>query len=151
MTDVRFYHLTRSRLEDALPIMLRRTLEREARAVVRFSTPERLADIDEALWTFDDAEFIPHGHEDTGFADQQPVWLTQGLDNPGEGTYLFITDGAAIDGFEGFEVCCVLFDGRHEPAVVEARQRWAEIKGGDGVSELRYWQQNQRGGWEKQG
>ncbi|MGB0746154.1 MAG: DNA polymerase III subunit chi, partial [Alphaproteobacteria bacterium] len=28
MTDVRFYHLTRTRLEDALPVMLGRTLER---------------------------------------------------------------------------------------------------------------------------
>ena len=32
MTDVRFYHLTRTRLEDALPVMLGRTLERRARA-----------------------------------------------------------------------------------------------------------------------
>ena len=38
MTDVRFYHLTRSRLEDTLPVMLQRTLQREARAVVRFAT-----------------------------------------------------------------------------------------------------------------
>lgn len=150
MTDVRFYHLQRSRLEDALPVMLRRTLEREARAVVRCPTPERLADLDEALWTFDDAEFIPHGHEKTGFAEQQPVWLTTGLDNPAAGTYLFVTDGAPTDGFEAFEVCCVLFDGRHEPAVIEARQRWSEIKGQDTVTELSYWKQNQRGGWEKQ-
>ena len=150
MTDVRFYHLQRSRLEDALPIMLRRTLEREARAVVRFSTPERLADLDEALWTFDDAEFIPHGHEETGFADQQPVWLTTGLDNPAGGSYLFITDGASTDGFEAFEVCCILFDGRHEPSVVQARQRWTDIKGQAAVKELSYWKQNQRGGWEKQ-
>ena len=150
MTDVRFYHLQRSRLEDALPVMLRRTLEREARAVVRCSTPERLADLDEALWTFDDAEFIPHGHDEIGFAEQQPVWLTTGLDNPAAGTYLFVTDGASTDGFEAFEVCCVLFDGRHESAVIEARQRWSEIKGQDAVTELSYWKQNQRGGWEKQ-
>lgn len=149
MTDVRFYHLTRSRLEDALPVMLQRTLEREARAVVRFASPERLSDIDEALWTFDDAQFIPHGHEKTGFAEQQPVWLTLGLDNPGEGAYLFVADGGPIDGFEGFEVCSILFDGRDEQAVAQARQRWVSVRNTQGDHALSYWQQNPRGGWEQ--
>ena len=63
MTDVRFYHLTRTRLEDALPVMLGRTLERGGRAVVRLATPARLKALDEWLWTFDDAAFIPHGSE----------------------------------------------------------------------------------------
>lgn len=149
MTDVRFYHLTRSRLEDALPIMLKRTLEREARAVVRCPTPERLSDLDEALWTFNDAEFLPHGHAGTGFAEDQPIWLTTGLDNPGAGTYLFVTDGAASDGFDAFAVCCILFDGRHEASVVEARARWSALKSLESAPELSYWQQNQRSGWEK--
>ena len=63
MTDVRFYHLTRTRLEDALPVMLGRTLERGGRAVVRLATPERLKALDEWLWTFDDAAFIPHSRD----------------------------------------------------------------------------------------
>ena len=62
-TDVRFYHLTRTRLEDALPVMLGRTLERGGRAVVRLATPARLKALDEWLWTFDHAAFIPHGSE----------------------------------------------------------------------------------------
>ena len=149
MTDVRFYHLTRSRLEDTLPVMLQRTLQREARAVVRFATEERLSDIDEVLWTFNDAEFIPHGHEKTGFAEHQPVWLTLRLDNPGQGSYLFVADGGSFDGYDGFKVCSILFDGRDEQAVAEARKRWVSIRDAEGEHALSYWQQNQRGGWEQ--
>jgi DNA polymerase-3 subunit chi len=172
MTDIRFYHLTRSRLEDALPVMLLRTLQRDARAVVRFADAQRLGDLDEWLWTFDDAEFIPHGHAvgepsppaeaeaegtdpvpgdetETGAGALQPVWLTLGLDNPGGAGYLFITDGAPADGLEGFEVCSILFDGRVEASVQAARERWAAIKAMEGEHSLSYWQQNQRGGWEK--
>ena len=85
MTDVRFYHLTRTRLEDALPVMLGRTLERGGRAVVRLATPARLKALDEWLWTFDDAAFIPHGSEGGQHAADQPVWLTLGEDNPAGG------------------------------------------------------------------
>ncbi len=82
MTDVRFYHLTRTRLEDALPVLLGRTLERGGRAVVRLATPARLKALDEWLWTFDDAAFIPHGSEGAQHAADQPVWLTLSEDNP---------------------------------------------------------------------
>lgn len=147
MTDVRFYHLTRSRLEDALPVMLQRTLQREARAVVRFATSDDLKAMDELLWTFDDAEFIPHGHDETGFSSNQPVWLTLGLDNPAEANYLFATDGASIELFGAYDVCSVLFDGRLEQSVQAARVLWKEVRDTDDDHKLSYWQQNDRGGW----
>lgn len=167
MTDVRFYHLTRSRLEDALPVMLKRTLQRQGRAVVRFADTAALKAMDERLWTFDEAEFIPHGHEQTGFADQQPVWLTLGLDNPAEATFLFVTEGAEIAHFETYDVCAVLFDGRLEQSVQAARVLWKDIRDSmqtppkegakEGAKEgseegfeahsLTYWQQNDQGGW----
>ena len=159
MTDVRFYHLTRTRLEDALPVMLGRTLERGGRAVVRLATPARLKALDEWLWTFDDAAFIPHGSEGGQHAADQPVWLTLGEDNPAGAGFLFVGEGAELAGFEAFEVCAVLFDGRVEEAVARAREQWKVVKaaaeadaGGEegaiGANHaLSYWQQNDRGGW----
>ena len=42
MTDVRFYHLTSTSLEAALPQMLEKTLERGQRAVVIAGSEERV-------------------------------------------------------------------------------------------------------------
>ena len=155
MTDVRFYHLTRTRLEDALPVMLGRTLERGGRAVVRLATPERLKALDEWLWTFDDAAFLPHSSDGGQHAADQPVWLTLGEDNPARAGFLFVGEGAELAGFEDFEVCAVLFDGRVEEAVARARSQWAAVKAVAEAKEpaseaphaLSYWQQNDRGGW----
>ena len=171
MTDVRFYHLTRSRLDDALPVMLQRTLQRQARAVVRFADQAGLQAMDEQLWTFEDAGFLPHGHGENDFAAEQPIWLTLGLDNPASARYLFATDGASIEHFEAYDVCAVLFDGRLEQSVQAARVLWKDIRDrsrqggqggqdGQGLQEgqdaakadgtghrMTYWQQNERGAW----
>ena len=41
-TEVNFYHLTRSSLEDALPRLLTKTLQAGERAVVMLGSPERV-------------------------------------------------------------------------------------------------------------
>ena len=61
MTEVRFYHLTRSTLESALPKMLEKTRERDQRAVVLAGSPERVEALASFLWTYNDRGFLPHG------------------------------------------------------------------------------------------
>ena len=60
MTDVRFYHLTRTSLEAALPQMLEKTLERGQRAVVIAGSDERVESLNAQLWTYHDRRFLPH-------------------------------------------------------------------------------------------
>ena len=55
MTEALFYHLERQKVEDVLPVLLLRTLERGWKAVVQAGSRERLEAIDSHLWTFDDA------------------------------------------------------------------------------------------------
>ena len=52
MTEVLFYHLTESTLEDALPGLLEKSLERGWKAVVQTGTEERRDALDAHLWTF---------------------------------------------------------------------------------------------------
>ena len=61
MTEVRFYHLTRTTLEAALPQMLEKTLERDQRAVVRAGSEERVEALTNWFWTYRDRSFLPHG------------------------------------------------------------------------------------------
>lgn len=148
MAEIRFYHLTRSRVEDALPTLLGKTLERGWRAVVMARSEERLDALDNQLWTFNDRSFLPHGTSKDGHADLQPVWLTVEDENPNGATVLFLTDGAESASAGKLDLTCLLFDGTDEEAVKAARQRWKGYR--DAEFPLTYWQQNESGGWEKQ-
>ena len=134
-TEVNFYHLTRSSLEDALPRLLTKTLQAGERAVVMLGSPERVDALNTHLWTYDPNGFLPHGAAKDGDADRQPVWLTHLDENPNGAAFLFVADHAR------------LFDGRDETAVVESRVRWKAYKAAGHT--VIYWQQTPGGGWEK--
>ena len=69
MSDIGFYHLTRSTLEQALPQLLGRTLAAGERAVVVCGGPERVAALDAALWACAEPNWLPHGTPADGDAD----------------------------------------------------------------------------------
>ncbi|MEQ8829329.1 MAG: DNA polymerase III subunit chi [Alphaproteobacteria bacterium] len=146
MTEIRFYHLQRTPLEQALPKMLEMCLSREWKAVVMARSEERVAALSDHLWTFDDRGFLPHGDKRDGHAEQQPIWLTPEDENPNGATVLFLTDGAISEAIGSYDLVCRLFDGRDDEAVADARARWAAEK--EAGHTLTYWQQTDRG-WEK--
>ena len=148
MTDVRFYHLTRTGLEAALPQMLEKTLARGQRAVVMAGSEERVESLNVQFWTRDDRGFLPHGSAKDGHASAQPVWLTAKDENPNGAQVLFLTDGADSAAIAQFELCATLFDGRDESAVAIARDRWRGLKAAG--HEVTYWRQDDNGRWEKQ-
>jgi len=147
MTEVRFYHLQRRTLEQALPKILEKVLERNWRAVVLAGSAERVDALNQHLWTYDQNSFLPHGAARDGFADQQPVWLTAEDENPNGATVLVTVDGSVSDRMGGYDLVCDLFDGNDEEAVFAARDRWKLCKAAGHA--LTYWQQNERGGWDK--
>ncbi len=147
MSEVRFYHLQRTRLEAALPKMLERTLERGERAVVLLGSEERVEALAAHLWTFGDRVFLPHGTAKDGFADRQPIWLTAADENPNGAQVLFVADGAESARLTSYRLCVELFDGADEGAVAAARRRWAIYKAAGHA--LSYFQQNDQGAWEK--
>ena len=147
MAEVWFYHLERISLDQALPELLEKTLARGWRAVVRAPSRERLDQLDGLLWSWRDDSFLPHGLDDEPEPERQPVLLTTGERNPNRAQALFLIDGAEPGPLEDYERCVILFDGRDEAALAEARRRWSGLKsGGTAVS---YWKQTERGGWEK--
>jgi DNA polymerase III subunit chi len=147
MTEVRFYHLQRRTLEQALPKILEKVLERNWRAVVLAASAERVDALNQLLWTYDPNAFLPHGAARDGFADKQPIWLTAEDENPNNATVLVVVDGSVSDRMDGFDLVCDLFDGNDEDAVLAARARWKACKAVGHA--LTYWQQNERGGWDK--
>lgn len=147
MTEIAFYHLTRSTLEAALPKLLERTLEAGKRAIVVAASEDRVEALNNQLWTYGQRSWLPHGSTQDGNAADQPVWLTSGDDNPNGATYLFLTDGTQTSRIDPFERCFDLFDGNDIQAVEAARGRWRSYK--EAGHTLTYWQQNERGAWER--
>lgn len=146
-TEIWFYHLERSTLEQVLPGLMEKTRERGWRAVVRAADPRMLDDLDERLWTYRDDSFLAHGRATEPEAGRQPILLTESLENPNAAQALFIVDGSELGDTEGFERCFILFNGRDEVALTDARARWKALK--TAGANLAYWRQSPEGRWEK--
>jgi DNA polymerase-3 subunit chi len=146
VSEIGFYHLTRTGPELALPALLGRTLKAGKRAVVICGSTERVEMLDAGLWLCPDPDWLPHGSPATGNADLQPIWITDRDEAPNGGKFLFLLDGADSAGLQDFERVFDLFDGSDEEAVQAARTRFRARKAERHT--LTYWQQTEKG-WEK--
>ncbi len=146
-TEVLFYHLERQPLERVLPSLLERTLSRGWRAVVQAGSVERLEALDAHLWTYADDSFLPHGTAKDGATERQPILLTVGPENPNGAGVRFLLDGADMESFTGYVRIVVMFDGRDEEALVQARQQWQRVRASG--AKATYWRQSDAGRWEQ--
>ena len=150
MTEILFYHLQRQPLEAVLPTLLQKTLERGWRAVVQAASAERLAALDDHLWTFSDESFLPHATDKEPDAAEQPVVLTLDERNPNAAAVRFLVEGAPVPAdLSAYQRLVLLFDGTDEEALSGARAHWKAVKAAG--HEATYWQQDERGRWEKKG
>ena len=148
MTDVRFYHLERRRVDQALPSLLEHALDEGRRVLVRASSDEMVAALNERLWTYDDASFLPHGAAGDGDPMTQPIFLTSDLENPNAATMLVRLSGAETrEADDAFDLVVLMFDGRDEAALAQARGEWRRLS--DQGRTISYWRESDEGGWER--
>lgn len=147
MSEVRFYHLTSSSAEVALPQLLGKTLERDKRALVKLTDAEVVDRWNEHLWAYDEASFLPHGSIKDAEPETQPIFLTHVDENPARAEYLFLIGPADREDLAAFDMTAILFDGHDEEALTWARGRWSSLK--DAGLERSYWQQDENGRWGK--
>jgi DNA polymerase III subunit chi len=146
VTEIRFYHLEQRRVDQALPPLLERGLEEGRRILVRASSDEMVAALNERLWTYDDASFLPHGAAGDGDPMTQPIFLTSAVENPNAATMLVQLSGAeASAADDAFELVVLMFDGRDEAALAHARAEWRRLK--DEGRAISYWRESDEGGW----
>ncbi len=152
MTEIRFYHLERRRLEDALPSLLEQALAEGARVVVEASSGELVEALDERLWTYSDDAFLPHGSARDGEPESQPIFLTTAAENPNGAAWRILVGGAralpilADAGLVPARLI-LLFDGADAEARAAARAQWAEVKAA-GFAPT-YWREDDTGRWEQ--
>jgi DNA polymerase-3 subunit chi len=144
MTEIGFYHLTRSTQAQALPQLLARTLAAGQRALVVGQNAAGLEALSAALWT--QPSWLPHGAAADGDADLQPIWLSTEAEALNGARYLFLVDGAETSRIGDYDRVFDLFDGNDPGAVTAARARWKTAK--DAGHTMAYWQQTESG-WQK--
>ena len=129
MGEVLFYQLTTAPLERSLPELLAKSLERGWKVLVRAGSAARVGALDDMLWTYDDMAFLPHGTKAMDHAAAQPVYLTDGSENPNGASILMLVDGARVDCGEvdGFDRVCLIFNGNEAEAKDAARADWKAV------------------------
>jgi len=141
-----FYHLEASTLEGVLPGLLEKTLEKGWRALVKL--PEgKLNELDSFLWTFRDDAFLPHGRDDEPQAELQPVLLSATTETAKGFDAVFLLNGADIADMDGVSRVMIMINGRSQEDIARERERWKTLKTAD--ADLAYYQQDDRGRWEK--
>lgn len=147
MAEALFYHLTESRLDETLPGLVQRSLQRGWRAAVQTGSLERRDALDTLFWTYSDDSFLAHGLDSEPNADQQPVLLTATPSNANGATVRFFVDGAEPGDLDAYQRVVFLFDGYDEAELASARERWKSLKAAG--HQVTYWQQTAERGWER--
>lgn len=145
--EILFYHLERARLQDVLPTLLERSLQRGWRAVIEAPDRKVVDKLNSHLWSYREDSFLPHGAPDDGFADRQPIYLANSSENPNGAAIRFFVGGAEPQDIAGYERIVYLFNGFNDDELTRARRQWKRL-----TSEGRkatYWRQNEQGSWEK--
>ena len=150
MADVAFYHLTRSRADDALPPLLAKTLAAEKKALV-CCRKDNFSRLSMAIWSRQLDSWLPHGIAGQHDSDASlcPIWLAESAqENSNKADFLFFLDGRVPDELPSAERVFILFDGTDEAATAAARGQWKALHSGGG-HDLSYWRQDDNGKWSR--
>ena len=148
MAEVLFYHLTESTLEDALPGLLERSVDRGWRAVVQTGTEERRDALDRICGPFATIRSWRMAPIASRIPPSSPILLTTGDGNPNEAQIRFLVDGAVPPDISRLRA-------RRVPVRRPRRRRrsrrrathWKTMK--DAGHAVTYWQQTPDRRWER--
>ncbi len=160
MTEIRFYHLTRARVEEALPIIVGKAHEANMRmTILSGGDQNRLSYLSDLMWNYVPNSFYANGfkgeNDNEGFKDQNPIWISDDVHDIDDRPLLLQLDGAEISvdqvkkDSKALNRICHFFDGRDETAVQKARAYWKSFKEGGDDFTLSYWQQDDNGRWSQ--
>jgi DNA polymerase III subunit chi len=147
MPDIWFYHLETTPLDQALPELLEKVAQKGWRAYVHGHEDDKIAALNDRLWSYRPETFLAHGREGDDLEGHQPILLgASGRMANKPQVYLSVSPTDLPD-VSGLERCLIVFDGNDTEHLNWARAQWKTLKAAG--SDLAYWKQNDRGRWEK--
>lgn len=135
--------------------MLEKCLQKDWRVLI-VGNEERLPRLDLGLWSWKPDSFLPHarlGGKDESDPVRQPILLSTKPEPINEADIIVLLDGNRLpdepSDAKSYVRCMVVFDGDDLDARDTARTQFKAAK--DAGQSVSYFQQNDRGGWDKKG
>ncbi|MDE2061119.1 MAG: DNA polymerase III subunit chi, partial [Bradyrhizobium sp.] len=142
------YHLQDMTVENVLPPLLEKSIERGWRVVVQSTSEERAEALDAHLWTYREDSFLPHATWRVTDAEDQPILLAVEDGNPNRANIRFLVDNAPLPAdSELYDRVVLLFNGDDAEALAAARRSWSDCKARG--FDVTYWQADERGRWQR--
>lgn len=147
MARVDFYRLIRDPVERVLPAIATRILDGDGRLLIVAAPAMQRQAIDEALWTFQPASFLPHGAAGSPDERLEPILIAGTLDPPAANgaRYIALADGEWRDDALGFDRVFFMFDNSR---IDDARATWRSLSARDDIDH-HFWKQDDRGRWSE--
>lgn len=133
-------------IEGVLPKLVEKTQAKGWKTLIKMSET-RLPDMDKHLWTYKDDSFLPHGRDDEPLSDRQPIILTSSASASGAAACVILLDQTELEMSAEAERCIILIEGQKSDSVSFERARWKQLQ--EAGADLSYWQQGERGDWQK--
>jgi DNA polymerase III subunit chi len=146
MAEVWFYHLEQKTVEQELPGLLQRGLDRELRMAVFVPDVARAKTLSERIWGHEDVAFLAHGLDGEEGVANQPIVISASGQAANSAGYAFYVHGATPTDISQLDRASILFDGRDDSRVQQARDLWKRFKG-EGAA-IKYWKQDDEGRWK---
>ena len=147
MTEIRFYHLTKSRSQDALPALLQKVIDMDIKSDVIISGDA--SEFSNKLWeSSTENKFIANDYGDD-IDEQSPVaiYSNVGVNAEKLRKTRFFIDEISPELMVGADLNCFMFNGNDERILGNARALWKDLAGIDEYK-LVYYHQNDNGVWE---
>lgn len=148
MTDISFYQVmnaTPASVDATLPALLEKALASGKKILVRCPSTERAFRLNESLWSYRADSFLPHGMTEDGHVENQPIFITDKVENPNGADILVVLSGAEAPDFSNYLRVLDMFEAS-DVQQDHARARFKEYK--DKGYPLSYFA-NEGQGWQK--
>ena len=145
MPEIFFYKLKNLSIELFLISLIEKSISKKWNSIVLLDNIERMEEINDLLWTFDDTSFIPHGSQSDLNAEKQEVYLTCNEENPNNSKIIFSVDGVIIKKPDDWIRCVYIFNEQNLLVTDELESYKREIKDLEYVQ--KYFEQDQNGKW----
>ena len=89
MTEIFFYKLKNLSIELFLISLIEKSISKNWNSLVLLDNIERMEEINDLMWTFNDTSFIPHGSQSDLNPDKHNVYLTCNEENLNNSSVIF--------------------------------------------------------------
>ena len=147
MSEVFFYHLTKTTLEIALPKILERALSEKWSIEIRTSANTNLDEISNAIWRGPEESFLPHCLEDHEDLQDYPIVLCKSPLKDWRDCLIIVGQANLKENeVKNYKRICLIFDAKIEVELSKARKSWKKLSE-EGINTT-YWAED-KGRWVK--